>query len=105
MVAIVFNLLGRKRQFLEQCKDCGIPFRVNIKNGTIVWKNGSIIRAYTDNQTTIYGYEYNQIIFDGDFSQDWINKYLEPLLIPYEQDSIALDEFLEQFVIQEGEHT
>lgn len=78
---------------------------MNIRKGTIIWKNGSIIRTYTDRQITNYDDEYNQIIFDGDFNQDWINKYLEPLLIPYEQDSIALDEFLEQFVIQEGEHT
>ena len=105
MVAVVFNSPDRKRQFLESCRDCGVPFRVNVRKGTIVWKNGSVIRAYTDYQITKHDYEYNQIILDGDFNQNWINKNLEPLLIPYEQDSIALDEFLEEFAIQEGEQT
>lgn len=104
MVAVVFTSSDRKRQFMEQCRDCGIPFRVNVRKGTITWNNGSLIRAYTDNQITNYDYEFNQIILDGDFNQNWINKYLEPLLVPYEEDNIVLDEFLGEFAIQEGEH-
>lgn len=103
MVMIVFSDVDRRNEFMEECKASDLPFRINVRKGTMVLKNGSCINVYVDYQVKNCNAEYNQIILDGYFNKNWLESFVYPLLVPYgiDQPNEAFEDFLNDFRIKE----
>ena len=106
-VGIIFGDAKRRKEFMEQCRDSELEARINVRKGTIKFKNGSSMTAILDwrladyDADEFYKLEFNQFILDCYCSQDFKDSFLEPLLVPYVSgEDNTLNDFLDEFVIQ-----
>ena len=105
---IVFNYCNRRDEFMRELSKSDIDASVNVRKGTIRFKNGSIIRAMSVTQVDDHQSDtFHSILMDGELPNSYIKTKLYPLLIPYDADGTQQDSlsiFLNEFTIrQEGD--
>lgn len=109
---IVFNYSNRRGEFMREISQSDIDASVNVRKGTIRFKNGSIIRAMSVTQVDDHQSDtFHSILMDEEVPDSYIKTKLYPLLIPYipikdaddtQQDSLSI--FLNEFTVrQEGD--
>lgn len=111
-VGVMFSETERQKEFMTEMRDsgAGAQWSVNVRKGTIKFKNGSyIIAVPTAGGTKVpIGYRFNEILFDGSFSDDVINSVYAPMLKPYivgenitdsGSEDTSLDDFLGAFKV------
>ena len=93
---------------MREISKSDIDASVNVRKGTIRFKNGSIIKAMSVTQVDDHQSDtFHSILMDGELPNSYIKTKLYPLLIPYDADGTQQDSlsiFLNEFTIrQEGD--
>lgn len=109
--AIMMDDRDRQKEFMLAMKESDNThnWSINVRNGTIKFKNGSEIVAVPFNgKQNVRGRKFHEIFFDGEFEEAAIQYLFTPMLMPYDRygevedgkvDDTALDNFLDEFKV------
>lgn len=110
-VGIMIDNRERQSEFMSTMKEAENRhhWSINVRNGTIKFKNGSVITAIPTlrGKCCRAGQRFHEILFDGEFNEELLNSVYEPMLVEYEPPKFercdekdkSLDDFLGEFKV------